>query len=109
VFGQLWPEQPGPEFGLTTARQFQGAFGPIVLSFMIVALQTRGQEALVRIFELLAAGADNLEASQRRGTSAGQKGAEEFWIETLAHLRVPMESLWSKFWEGIDRPVPQQK
>jgi hypothetical protein len=109
VIGQLGPEEQRSEIGLTPARRFQGAFGPIVLSLVVVALQTRGQEALVRIFELLGAGADKLEASRRRGMSAGQKGAEEFWIETLAHLRVPMESLWLEFWEAIDRPVPQQK
>jgi hypothetical protein len=45
VIGQLWPEETPAELGLTTARQFQGAFGPMVLSIIVVSLQPRGHAA----------------------------------------------------------------
>jgi hypothetical protein len=109
VIGQTWPEEPTVALGLTTARRFQGAFGPLVLSLVVVALQTQGQAALVRIFELFAASADELEAARRRGMWAGQKGAEQFWTESRAHFLAPMESLWLEFWEVVDHPLPQPK
>jgi len=55
VIGQFWPEELPAELGLTTARRLQGAFGPLVQSLIVVGLQTEGQAAFVRIFELLAA------------------------------------------------------
>lgn len=85
----------------------QHAEAPLVV--LIVALQTEGQAALVRIFELLSAGADKLEVGRKRGLWAGQKGAGQFWTKNRPNLLAPMESLWLKFWEGIDRPLPQQK
>jgi hypothetical protein len=109
VIGQLWPEETPVELGLTTARQFQGAFGPMVLSIIVVALQTQGHASLVQILMLLSARADELEAARARGMWAGAKAAENFWAEKRPRLPEQMESLWMKFWEGIDRPVPQQK
>ena len=109
VIGQLWPEELPAELGLTTARRFQGAFGPLVQSLIVVALQTEGQAALVRIFELLAAGADQLEAARECGVLTGHEGAQQFWTESRPHPLEQMESLWLEFWEGVDRPVPQQK
>ena len=75
MIGQTWPEEPTVELGLTTARRFRGAFGPLVQSLIVVALQTEEHATLVRIFELLAAGADKLEAGAQTGMWAGQKGA----------------------------------
>jgi hypothetical protein len=109
VIGQFWPEEPPAELGLTTTRRFQGAFGPLVLSLIVVALQTKSHAALVRIFELLSAGANELDAARKGGVQAGQKGAEQFWTEKLPHLKAEMESLWLKFWEGIDHPAPRRK
>ena len=107
VIGQLWPEEPSTELGLTTARRFQGAFGPLVQSLIVVALQTEGQAPFVRIFELFAVGADKFDAARECGAWTGHEGAQQFWTES--HLLEQMESLWLEFWEGIDRPVPQQK
>ena len=109
VIGQLGPEEQRSEIGLTPARRFQGAFGPLVQSLIVVALQTEGQAAFVRIFELLAAGADQLEAARECGVWTGHEGAQQFWTESRPHPLEQMESLWLEFWEGIDRPVPQQK
>jgi hypothetical protein len=109
VIGQVWPEEAPAELGLTTTRQFQGTFGPMVLSIIVVSLQTQGHTPLVRIFALLAARADELETARARGIWAGAKGAQKFWAENRAHLLEQIESLWMEFWEGIDRPVPQQK
>ena len=80
-----WPVGAGrtrSELGLTTARRFQGAFGPLVQSMIVVALQTEGNAALVRIFELLAAGADQLEAARECGVWTGHEGAQQFWTES---------------------------
>jgi hypothetical protein len=109
VIGQFWPEELPAELGLTTARRFKGAFGPLVQSLIVVALQTEGQAALVRIFELLAAGADQLEAARECGVWTGHEGAQRFWTESRPHPLEHMESLWLEFWEGVDRPVPHQK
>jgi hypothetical protein len=108
VIGQLGPEEQRSEIGLTPARRFQGAFGPLVQSLIVVALQTEGQAAFVRIFELLAAGADKFDAARKRGAWTGHEGAQQFWTESCPHPLEQMESLWLEFWEGIDRPVPQQ-
>jgi hypothetical protein len=81
----------------------------MVQSLVFVALQTQGQTALVRIFELLAASADELEAARKRGMWAGHKDAERFWTEKRPHVSAAIEDLWLEFWKGIDRPVPQQK
>jgi hypothetical protein len=81
----------------------------LVQSLIVVALQTEGQAALVRIFELLAAGADQLEAARECGVWTGHEGAQRFWTESRPHPLEHMESLWLEFWEGVDRPVPHQK
>ena len=86
VIGQLVPEEQRSEIGLTPARRFQGAFGPLVQSLIVVALQTEGQAALVRIFELLAAGADQLEAARECGVWTGHEGAQQFWTESPAPI-----------------------
>jgi hypothetical protein len=109
VIGQTWPEEPTVELGLTTARRFQSAFGPLVQSLIVVALQTERRAALVRIFELLAAGADKFDSARKLGMWTGPEGAGQFWTENRPHLLTQMESLWSEFWEGIDRPLPQPK
>jgi hypothetical protein len=109
VIGQLWPEETPPELGLTTARIFQGAFGPMVQAIIVVALQTQGHVALIGIFELLASSADELGAARKLGMLQGRKGLEKFWTDKRSELSAAMESLWLEFWEGIDRPVPQQK
>jgi hypothetical protein len=109
VIGQFWPEELPAELGLTTARRFQGAFGPLVQSLIVVALQTEGQAAFVRIFELLAAGADKFDAARKRGAWTGHEGARQFWTESRPHPLEHLESLWLEFWDGVDRPVPQQK
>jgi hypothetical protein len=109
VIGQLGPEEQRSEIGLTPARRVQGAFGPLVQSLIVVALQTEGQAAFVRIFELLAAGADQLEAGRECGVWTGHEGARKFWTESRPHPLEQMESLWLEFWDGVDRPVPQQK
>jgi hypothetical protein len=109
VIGQFWPQEPPAELGLTTARRFQGAFGPLVQSLIVVALQTEGQAAFVQIFELLAAGADKFDAARKRGAWTGHEGARQFWTESRPHPREHMESLWLEFWHGVDRPAPQQK
>lgn len=109
VIGQTWPEETPAEIGLTTARTFQSAFGPMVQSIVIVALQTQGHAALVRIFELLAARADELEAARTRGIWAGPEGAQQFWDAKRPHLSAAMEDLWLEFWEGIDRSASQEK
>jgi hypothetical protein len=109
VIGQTWPEEPAVELGLTTTRRFQGAFGPLVQSLIVVALQTEGQAALVRIFELFAAGADKLEAGRKCGAWTGPEGARQFWTENGSVLLAQMEGLWLEFWEGIDRPAASAK
>jgi hypothetical protein len=109
VIGQLWLEETPAELGLTTARQFQGAFGPMVLSIIVVALQTQGNAALIRIFELLASNANELDAARRHGMREGPKGAAQFWTEMRPGLTANMEKLWLEFWGGIDHPAPGQK
>ena len=81
VIAQLWPEEPSCELGLTTARQAQGAFGPMVQSFVVVALQTEGQKALVRLFEVLATYADELEAARKEGQRTDREGFKRFLDE----------------------------
>ncbi len=109
VIAQMWPEEPISELGLTIARRGQGAFGPMTQSLIVVALQTEGQAALVRIFELLAAGADQLEAARECGVWTGPEGAQQFWTESRPHPLEQMEGLWLEFWEGIDLPASPQK
>ena len=81
VIGQLGPEEQRSEIGLTPARRLQGAFGPLVQSLIVVALQTEAQAALVRIFELLAAGADQLETARECGVWTGHEGAQRFGLK----------------------------
>jgi hypothetical protein len=109
VIGQFWPEELPAELGLTTSRRFQGAFGPLVQSLIVIALQTEGQAAFVQIFELLAAGADKFNAARKRGAWTGHEGAQQFWTESRTHPLEHMENLWLEFWDGVDRPVLQQK
>jgi hypothetical protein len=109
VIGQTWPQEPSAELGLTTGRRFQGAFGPLVQSLIVVALQTEAHASLVQILVLLSARADELEAARARGMWAGPKGAEDFWTENRTHLVDQIESLWLEFWAGIDRPVSRQE
>ena len=108
MIGQLWPEETPAELGLTTARTFQGAFGPMVQSLVVVALQTEGQRALVRLFEVLATYADELEALRKEGRRTDREGFKRF----LDKHPVPgptMETLWLEFWKGIDRPASPEK
>jgi hypothetical protein len=105
----VWPDETPAELGLTTARQFQGTFGPMVLSIIVVALQTRGNAALIRIFELLASNADELDAARRHAMREGPKGAAQFWTEMCPGLTADMEKLWLEFWRGIDHPAPPAK
>jgi hypothetical protein len=97
------------ELGLTSTRRIQGTFGPLVLSFILVALQTQRQAALIRLFQLVAANADDLEAARKHGKWTGPEGLKRFLIEKHPLILPAMETLWLEFWERIDRPVPQQK
>jgi hypothetical protein len=109
VIGQTWPEQTPLELGLTTARTFQGAFGPMVQAMIVVALRTQGHVALVRIFELLAVSADKFDAERKLGMWTGPEGAQQFWDARRSHLSRAVEKLWLEFWAGIDRPLHPQK
>ena len=81
----------------------------MVQSLIVVALQTQGYAALVQIFTLLAARADELESTRARGMWAGAEGAQQFWNEKRPGLTANMENLWLEFWGGIDHPAPHQK
>lgn len=101
--------EPSVKLGLTTTRRFQGTFGPLVLSFVLVALQSERQKALVRLFEVLATYADELEAAHKAGEWTDPEGLKRFLDEIHPIPWPTMETLWLEFWEGIDRPASQEK
>src|ERR1700733_4854018 len=72
-----------PQIGLTEGRIVQATFGRLVLSALMVALQTKTERPLVRLIEAIAELMDWLEAGVKGGKWRGPKDLDLFFSKEI--------------------------
>jgi hypothetical protein len=91
-----------PQIGLTEGRIVQATFGRLVLSALMVALQTKTERPLVRLIEAIAELMDWLEAGLKAGKWRGPKDLDLFFSKEIGpDFKPKIAALWDEFFVAI--------